>query len=78
VVLKGTGFSPYIRPAKSTRALQAAEKLIVLKGHDFSRAVTTAKSTGPLGPEGWFLGSSDQVRPFSAACLAPEGRLDVK
>jgi hypothetical protein len=33
-------------------ALQAAEKLNVLKGHDFSRAVTAAKSTGPLGPEG--------------------------
>jgi hypothetical protein len=39
-------------------ALQAAEKLAVLKGHDFSRAVSAAKSMGPLGPEGCFWGVS--------------------
>jgi hypothetical protein len=36
---------------RRNKANPAAEKLDVLKGHDFSRAVSTAKSTGPLGPE---------------------------
>jgi hypothetical protein len=33
---------------------QLAEKLIVLKGHDFSRAVNAAKSTRASAPEGCF------------------------
>jgi hypothetical protein len=37
-----------------------AEILVVVKGHDFSRAIKAAKSFGPLGPEGRFLiGSED-------------------
>jgi uroporphyrinogen-III synthase len=49
--VKGTGFSPYIDPAETTGALQSAEKPDVLKGHDFSRAVSAVKSTGALAPE---------------------------
>jgi hypothetical protein len=52
-------------------AEQVAEKLIVLKGHDFSRAVSAAKLTWPLGPEGCFAGVRTESRPFSAACKAP-------
>ena len=50
--VKDTGFSPYIEPAKSTGSLQAAENLGVLKGHDFSRAVSGTKRTRALAPEG--------------------------
>jgi oxygen-independent coproporphyrinogen-3 oxidase len=45
-----------------------AEKTDVLKGHDFSRAVTAAKSTRPLGPEGCLSEARIKSRPFSAAC----------
>jgi hypothetical protein len=38
---------------KST-ALQAAKKLIVLKGHGFSRAVSATKQWRALAPEGSF------------------------
>jgi hypothetical protein len=51
-------------------ALQAAEKLVVLKGHEFTRAVSGTKSTRPLGPEGCFSHIRPQILPFSAACLA--------
>jgi hypothetical protein len=44
--LKGTGFSPYINQPESPRALLAAEKSIVLKGHGFSRATNSAESAG--------------------------------
>jgi hypothetical protein len=32
----GGGFNPRIKPTESKLALQTAEKLVVLKGHDFS------------------------------------------
>jgi hypothetical protein len=51
-------------------ALQLAEKLDVLKGHDFSRAVNGIKSTEPLGTEGCFARICPEIRPFSAASLA--------
>jgi hypothetical protein len=60
--------------AKMTRALQAAEKLDVLKGHEFTRAVRGIKSTRPLGPAGCFSIVLPRIRHFSAASLAPEGR----
>jgi hypothetical protein len=54
LVLKGHGFNCAVSRSKQTRALRAAEKLIegvskgcFVSGHDFSRAVTAAKSTGP-------------------------------
>jgi hypothetical protein len=42
---------------------QAAERRDVLKGCDFSRAVSAAQATGPSGPEGC---SSEDLRPDSA------------
>jgi hypothetical protein len=42
----------------------------VLKGHDFSRAIRAAKSTGPSGSEGCFSEVRIKSRPFSAACEA--------
>ena len=69
---------------KSTRAKQATEKLVdrakkgrFVSGHDFSRAVNTAKSTRPLGPEGCF--SRVRVKPtrFSAACYSPNSQWNL-
>jgi c-di-GMP-binding flagellar brake protein YcgR len=71
------GSTPRIKPTESRLALQAAEKLVALKGHDFSRAVIAAKSMGPLGSEGCFSEVQIKSRPFSAtytAQLASEGR----
>jgi hypothetical protein len=51
-------------------ALQAAEKLDVVKGHEFTRAANRTKSARPLGPEGSFSGDSPSDPHFSAACLA--------
>jgi hypothetical protein len=47
----GGGFNPRTKPAQSTWALQTAEERFALKGHDFSRAVSVAKSTLALAPE---------------------------
>jgi hypothetical protein len=62
------------------RALQAAEKLVervskgcFVSGHDFSRAVCGLKSMRALAPERRLLGVLIEHKPFSAACLAPEG-----
>jgi Carboxypeptidase regulatory-like domain len=53
--------------------LRFAEKIDALKGHDFSRAASAAKSTGALAPEGWFSGIQLENGSFSAACLAADG-----
>jgi hypothetical protein len=45
-----------------------------MKGHDFSRAASPAKSTRALAPEGRFPPISPEISSFSAACLAAEGR----
>jgi hypothetical protein len=39
-----------------------AEKLVVLKGHDFSRAISAAKTTGPSGPDGCFSGVLHEIQ----------------
>ena len=66
-------------------ALQAAEKLILgtkpqsfVSGHDFSRAANVAKSTWALAPAKFQFAPESNPAPFSAACLAPEGMLDVQ
>jgi hypothetical protein len=52
---------------------QVAEKLIALKGHGFSRAVSGVESTRALAPEGRFSANSPPVPRFSAACsVVPE------
>jgi hypothetical protein len=51
---------------RSSGAKQAADKTDVLKGHDFSRAASAARSTGPLGPEECFSRARIQFRLFSA------------
>ncbi len=61
-------------PANREDASQAAEKLVVLKGHEFTRAVIGTKSTRPLGPEGCFS-HIQQILPFSAASSAPAAEL---
>jgi hypothetical protein len=68
--LKGTGFSPYIDPSESTRALLAAEKPGFVKGHDFSRAASAIESTRALAPEGCISGNSSAGPPASAPCAA--------
>jgi hypothetical protein len=49
-------------------ALQVAEKVDVLKGHDFSRAAKGFVISAALAAEGCFLAP---VATFSAASLAP-------
>lgn len=49
--------------------LQLAEKLSVLKGHEFTRAISRTKSARPLGPEGRSLGDSLTFLLFPAASL---------
>ena len=58
---------------KKLRALQAAEKLTALKGHDFSRATKPIESTWASAPAGCFPSNSPGIPPFSATCLAPAG-----
>jgi hypothetical protein len=50
----GHDFSRVAQTAKSTWALQAAEKLVALKGHGFSRALNAVKSARASAPEGCF------------------------
>jgi tRNA pseudouridine38-40 synthase len=57
----GGGFNPRITPTESTRALQAAEKHFALEGHDLSRAVSAAKSTRALAPEGRFRSAEKEA-----------------
>jgi hypothetical protein len=64
---KGTGFSPYISGLESSRALQAADKLCFVTGHDFSRAESATESAGALAPEGSLSGNSPAISPPSAA-----------
>jgi hypothetical protein len=51
-------------------ALQAAEKLIALKGHGFSCAVSGVESTRALALEERFSANSPPILHFPAACLA--------
>jgi tRNA G18 (ribose-2'-O)-methylase SpoU len=60
-------------PAESTSALQAAEKLNALKGHDFSRAASDLESTWASAPEGCFPSITPEISTFSATCLAADG-----
>jgi threonylcarbamoyladenosine tRNA methylthiotransferase MtaB len=60
------GFSQDISVATKSRALQAAEKLIVLKGRDFSRAVSAAKPRRALAPEVSISAFLHGIRPFSS------------
>jgi hypothetical protein len=53
--------------AAGHRPPQAAEKLDVLKGHEFTRAASSTKSSWHLGREGSFLGDSPSDPHFSAA-----------
>jgi glycosidase len=46
--------------AETAPAIQAAEELIALKGHDFSRAVNASSSTGALAPEGEALAAAEK------------------
>ena len=48
----GGGFNPLKKSAELEGALQAAENPVVLKGHDFSRAVNATKLRRALAPEG--------------------------
>jgi hypothetical protein len=50
------------RAGHSAASDHAAERRDVLKGHDFSRAVSAAQATGPLGPEEC---SSEEPEPAS-------------
>ncbi|MGA3264423.1 MAG: hypothetical protein ABSC47_10315 [Terracidiphilus sp.] len=50
--VKGTGFSPYINPAKSARALQAAEKIGTEEDGGFNPRITSTDSMRALAPEG--------------------------
>jgi release factor glutamine methyltransferase len=72
--MKGTGISPYIKPADSTEAIQAAEKPAALKGHGFSRAVDAAKSTGALAPEECF---SENLPSIITAIDLSDGALTI-
>jgi lysophospholipase L1-like esterase len=47
------------------RAWLTAERRHVLKGHDFSRAISAAKSTRALAPEGCSSRNSSSIRSFS-------------
>jgi Ca-activated chloride channel homolog len=71
--LKGHDFSRAERGTQTDRALQAVEKLARAVGRDFSPGTKPAESTGALAPEVCFSQCSFESRPFSAACLAPEG-----
>jgi tRNA (guanine37-N1)-methyltransferase len=55
-------------------APQPAEKLAVLKGHDFSRAASATRRPSALAAEGSSSGACPEDSPFSASALAPEGQ----
>jgi hypothetical protein len=66
--LKGHDFSRAVSAAKSTWALQAAEKLDPVKGTGFSPYITSLKSTRALAPEGRLSHLMSKFSPSSAAC----------
>jgi hypothetical protein len=73
----GEGFNARKEPTESSGALQAAEERLALKGHDFSRAASVAKSTWALAPEGCFSSipleiTDDSVASEAAAPVAGE------
>jgi hypothetical protein len=51
--LKGQGFSRAADAEETARALQAAENLAALKGHDFSRADKPRRMMRALASEGF-------------------------
>jgi 23S rRNA (cytidine1920-2'-O)/16S rRNA (cytidine1409-2'-O)-methyltransferase len=59
--------------APGSLAIQAAEKCFALKGHDFSRAASDAKSARALAPEGCLSPTLSETPTRPAASLAPEG-----
>jgi nicotinate-nucleotide adenylyltransferase len=67
VSVKGTGFSPYINPPKSKRALQAAEKLDPEGGGGFNPRIMPTESMRALAPEAC---SSDHSPEISASSKA--------
>jgi hypothetical protein len=65
-------------PENKLRALQAAEKLHFwgfVTGHDFSRADKANEINRALAPAEVPWAKFLEIKPFSAACLAPEGIL---
>jgi 23S rRNA (cytidine1920-2'-O)/16S rRNA (cytidine1409-2'-O)-methyltransferase len=52
--------------APGSLAIQTAERCFALKGHDFSRDVSAAKSRRALAPEGCFSGVLPENQPASA------------
>src|ERR1017187_4813972 len=56
---------------KRRRALQAAEKLNRAVGRGYIPGIKPIESMWALAPEVCFSGLSPEIRPFSAASLAP-------
>src|ERR1035437_9448006 len=54
----GWGFSRAVRGQRADTALQAAEKLVSVKGTGFRPYISAMESTGALAPEGYFSGNS--------------------
>src|ERR1035441_269618 len=81
-VLKGHGFKACPEhgrrvpqtPQKNGRALQAAEKLNRAVGRGFIPGIKPIESMWALAPKVCFSGLSPEIRPLSAASLAPEGK----
>jgi len=77
-VLKGHGFSRAAKHRKGTAGFTGCGKprsgAQEASGHDFSRAVSAAESIRASAPAVCFSDISVEFGPFSAACLAPEGR----
>jgi putative transposase len=65
--------SAFLMKQKCAGAKQAAEKLIALKGHDFSRATKSIESMRALAPEGCLPPVSPGIPSFPAASFAPAG-----
>jgi hypothetical protein len=71
-------FHPIIVPLKGTGFTGCGKTLMepgFVSGHDFSRAVSAVKSTGPLGPEECFSSKYAEFSLFPQPVLAPEGML---
>jgi hypothetical protein len=73
----GRGFIPGTRSIESARALQAAEKLARTVGRGFIPGTKPIKSMRALAPEVRFSNISPEIRPFSAASLAPYSKTRV-
>jgi hypothetical protein len=76
-VLKGHGFSRVARLQIEIWALQVAEKLARTVGRGFIPGTKPIKSMRALAPEVRFSNISPEIRPFSAASLAPYSKTRV-